>query len=94
MGTSTARLLHAASERSGGVKALADRLGITESTLAYFMADATPLPDRLLLQVVDIVLSEQQSPLVMRPAGLLDVPLSPDNGFHEGGATSGAGAAE
>jgi hypothetical protein len=89
MGTSTVRLLQAASERAGGAKALAERLGITESTLAYFMADASPLPDPLLLRVVDIVLAEGLS-----PSPLVKLPGKSENNWDDGAATSGAGAAE
>ena len=95
MSTTTARLLQAASERAGGAKALAERLGITESTLAYFMADASPLPDTLLLRVVDIVLAERSRfPPVIPPQDLQETPGSRENCFDGGSATSGAGAAE
>ena len=95
MSTTTARLLQAASERAGGAKALAERLGITESTLTGYMADGTPLPDPLLLRVVDIVLAERSRfPLVIPPQDLQETPGSHENGFDGGSATPGAGAAE
>ena len=55
------RLLRAASDRVGGVRALADRLGITVTLLSRFLADTRELPDLLLLRAVDIILAEGES---------------------------------
>jgi hypothetical protein len=63
MSASTVRLLQAASELAGGRKALADRLGISETLLSKFMADSLELPDPLLLRAVDIILEDRQSRL-------------------------------
>jgi len=57
MSVSTVRLLSAAAEIVGGREALAEHLGIGERMLAKFMADLRPLPDPLLLKVVDIILA-------------------------------------
>jgi hypothetical protein len=59
----TVRLLQAASEISGGGRALAGRLGISEALLSRFMADLRELPDPLLLRAVDIILADRQARL-------------------------------
>jgi hypothetical protein len=61
MSTCTVKLLKAASEIVGGPAALADRLGIDEVLLSKFMDDIWPLPDRLLLKAVDIILADRQT---------------------------------
>ncbi|HYR33147.1 MAG TPA: hypothetical protein VEQ87_02535 [Burkholderiales bacterium] len=61
MSATTAKLLQAAAEIAGGRKALAERLGITETLLAKFMADNPALPDPLVLFAVDIILSDRKS---------------------------------
>ena len=96
MSTATAKLLLAALEKAGSTKVLADRLGITETVLAGFMADGCPLPDPLLLRVVDVVLAEQtfRYPLVKQPPPLLEEPATPENGSDEAGTAPGEGAAE
>jgi hypothetical protein len=53
------KLLEAAAEIAGGSSQLAVRLGIAQAQLAEFMRGESPLPDSLLLQVVDIVLSDR-----------------------------------
>lgn len=63
----TARLLRTASELVGGNKALAERLGVSETLLSRFIADSYELPDPLLLRAVDIILADRQSRLP--PAG-------------------------
>jgi hypothetical protein len=61
MSACTVKLLNAACEIVGGTAALADRLGLDEALLEKFMADVWPLPDRLLLKAVDIILADRQS---------------------------------
>jgi len=68
MNSTSARLLQAALEIVGTEKELARRLGIGEGLLDKLMADLHPLPDRLLLRAVDIVLEHRQpapSPLLL-----------------------------
>jgi hypothetical protein len=60
MSACTVKLLQAAAEIAGGTKALADRLGITETLLSKFLADCPELPDTLLLPAVDIILADRQ----------------------------------
>jgi hypothetical protein len=60
MSACTVKLLQAAAEIAGGTRALADRLGITETLLAKFLADSPELPDTLLLPAVDIILADRQ----------------------------------
>ncbi len=65
--STAAKLLEAALEIVGTEKELARRLGIAETLLAKFISDLHPLPDRLLLRTVDIVLEHRQcsgSPLL------------------------------
>ncbi|MGQ0545723.1 MAG: hypothetical protein ACT4P3_10365 [Betaproteobacteria bacterium] len=59
MSVTTVRLLQAAAEVAGGNKALAERLGISETLLSKFMADLVELPDPLLLRAVDIILEDR-----------------------------------
>ena len=61
MSATSVNLLVAASEIVGGKKALARRLGIGETLLSQFMADARHLPDPLLLRAVDIILADRQA---------------------------------
>jgi len=61
MSASTVKLLQAAAEIAGGSRALAERLGVTETLLLKFMADNPELPDTLLLPAVDVILEERQS---------------------------------
>lgn len=72
MSATSVRLLQAAAEIVGGDKGLADRLGISETLLAIFMADRRELPDPLLLRAVDIILTERESRprLPDRPAAI------------------------
>ena len=63
MSASTVKLLQAAAEIAGGSRALADRLGITETLLSKFLADSPELPDTLLLPAVDIILEDRESHL-------------------------------
>ena len=61
MSATTVKLLQAAAEIVGGEEALAGRLGISERMLVRFMNDSRELPDSLLVQAVDIVLSDRYS---------------------------------
>lgn len=56
-------MLKAAAGIVGGDKALAARLGISETLLSKFMADSIELPDKLLLRAADIILDDRQSRL-------------------------------
>jgi len=71
MSATTVSLLRTAAEIVGGNRALAIRLGIKEALLSKFLADRLVLPDRLLLQAVDIILAHRQSWLQVpnEPAG-------------------------
>lgn len=60
MSATTVRLLQAAAEITGGNKALAERLGVSETLLWKFMGDSLELPDPLLLRAVDIILESRQ----------------------------------
>ena len=60
MSVASVKLLRAASEVVGGNRALAERLGITETLLTKFMADTLALPDPLLLRAVDVIYAERQ----------------------------------
>jgi len=61
MSENTVKLLQAAAEMLGGEQALADRLAIDSEMLAKYMADTRPLPDLLLLKLVDMVLAEREA---------------------------------
>ena len=58
----------------GGLQSMARELGISEALLARFLQDSRPLPDRLLLRAVDLILADRQSrplptpPPVLRPS--------------------------
>ncbi|HXC41779.1 MAG TPA: hypothetical protein VN667_22820 [Burkholderiales bacterium] len=60
MSENTTKLLQAASEMLGGEHILAERLAIDAELLAKYMADTRPLPDPLLLKIVDLILVERQ----------------------------------
>jgi len=57
----TVKLLKAAAEIAGSEEALAERLGVTYAHLAMLLDDRIPLPDRLLLRAVDIILEDRQA---------------------------------
>jgi hypothetical protein len=52
------RLLEQAAARLGGVEQLAEKLGVTKRAMKLYVDGAAPLPDALLLRLVDL-LSEQ-----------------------------------
>jgi hypothetical protein len=57
----TVKLLEAAVGIAGSKRALARRLGITETLLEKFLADLHHLPDPLLLSAVDLILEDRLS---------------------------------
>ena len=61
MNSTAAKLLQAAVEIVGSESELAKHLGIGETLLNKFMLDLHPLPDRLFLRAVDIVLENRHS---------------------------------
>lgn len=61
MSTTSVRILEAACEIMGSKEALAERLGIGVFALAMYMEGRRPLPDSLLLPVVDVILADRQS---------------------------------
>ena len=65
MSAGTIKLLNTASEMVGGQQELAERLGIDEPLLATFMAGISPLPDAVLLKLVDILLENRESRRLM-----------------------------
>ena len=95
----TVQLLRAASEVVGGNSVLAERLSISETLLAKFVADMLELPDPLLLCAVDIILAERQSGISLhgRPSasagGLRSADETPQNGGRGSGATTPTGHA-
>lgn len=60
MSSTTVKLLKAAAEIAGGNRALARRLGISETLLSNFLADRRELPDPLLLGAVDVILADRE----------------------------------
>jgi hypothetical protein len=62
MGSSTKpRLLRVAIEVAGGTRALADRIGISESMLERYVAEIFSIPDALMLRIVDVILDERDN---------------------------------
>jgi DNA-binding transcriptional regulator YdaS (Cro superfamily) len=66
MYATTVKLLRAVSERVGGDKALAQRLGIDDALLASLMSGQQEMPERVLLGTVDIILESEESQRVIR----------------------------
>ena len=60
MSATTVRLLEVACEILGSDAAVAARLGIDELLLAAYKADRRPIPDRVLLAAVDIILTDRR----------------------------------
>jgi hypothetical protein len=83
MSATSVKLLQAAAEIAGGTRALAWRLGISETLLSKFMADRRELPDVLLLRAVDIVLADPTA--VRKVAGEVE-------DLQNGGRGNGAGS--
>ena len=61
MSSTPPRLLRAACQVAGGTAALSERLGVSETMLERFMAGAFPIPDRVLLAAVDLMLQERDA---------------------------------
>lgn len=67
MSSTPPRLLRAACEVAGGTAALSQLLGISETMLERFMAGTFPVPDRVLLTAVDIMLQHREARLPAPP---------------------------
>jgi len=74
MSSTPPRLLRAACQAAGGTAALAERLGISQTMLERFMAGTFPVPDRVLLVAVDVMLQEREARLPGPPP---DAPPGP-----------------
>jgi hypothetical protein len=79
MTTTSVNLLCVAAQIVGSGRALADRLGISESLLGKFMADSLELPDSLLLRAVDIILADRQRPPASSAAAVQSMAACPGN---------------
>ena len=77
MSTTSARILQTASEIVGGNEALAERLGIGLRALGMFMQNRRHLPDSLLLRVLDIILDDRQSRIVLAGQGAAEARRRP-----------------
>jgi hypothetical protein len=88
MSMTTVRLLKAAAEIVGGERTLAERLAISETLLAKFLADSRELPDALLLRAVDIILADRLSPARPAGGGLPEGPVFLQNWRRGSGAPS------
>lgn len=86
MRATATKLLHVASEIAGGTRALAERLGISETLLSKLMDGCRELPDMLMLRAVDIIIEERRS----RVAEALQ---RPENRSHGSDGTSRGGPA-
>ena len=75
MSSTPPRLLRAACQAAGGAAALSERLGISQTMLERFMAGTFPVPDRVLLAAVDLMLQEREARLPSPPPG---APAAPD----------------
>ena len=74
MSSATVRLLEAAADMAGGEHRLAERLDISPVLLRAYLEDRRALPDKMLLDVVDIVLKTMEP----RPArSRVEQPASP-----------------
>jgi hypothetical protein len=74
MSSATVRLLEAAADIAGGELRLAERLDISPVLLRAYLEDRRALPDKMLLNVVDIVLQTKEP----RPArSRVEQPASP-----------------
>jgi hypothetical protein len=69
MSSTPPRLLQAACQAAGGTAVLSKRLGISETMLERFMAGTFPVPDRVLLAAVDVMLQEREAHLPAPPPG-------------------------
>jgi hypothetical protein len=78
MSSTPPRLLQAACQAAGGTAVLSKRLGISETMLERFMAGTFPVPDRVLLGAVDVMLQERETLLPAPPPGAPPGPSSED----------------
>ena len=69
MSSTPPRLLRAACEVAGGAAALSRELGVSETMLERFMEGTFPVPDRVLLAAVDIMLLQREARLPCPPPG-------------------------
>jgi hypothetical protein len=69
MSSTPPRLLRAACQVAGGTAALSERLGVSETMLERFMAGTFPVPDRVLLGAVDVMLQERDAKVPLAPPG-------------------------
>jgi len=76
MSQTTLKLLRAAAEILGGEEALARRMDIGQILLRAYMQERRPMPDFLLLRVVDVVL-EHNKAQAARPLAANDLPPVP-----------------
>jgi hypothetical protein len=67
MSSTPPRLLRAACQVAGGAAAFSERLGISETMLERFMSGTFPVPDRVLLAAVDVMLQEREARLTAPP---------------------------
>jgi hypothetical protein len=63
------RLLEQAAARLGGVEQLAKKLGVTLRSMKLYLDGAVPLPDALLLRLVDLLSEQRGSESQSPPAG-------------------------
>ena len=52
------RLLAKAAAEQGGVEALAHRLGMSEKVMRHYIQGKDPIPDEIVLKVIDIILGD------------------------------------
>lgn len=55
-------LLARAAAQAGGVSVLASQLGLSERVLRHYIEGNEPVPDSLVLQVVDVILKRLPEP--------------------------------
>lgn len=74
--------------RLGGVEKCAARLGINASTLNHYITGTTPIPDKLALQVVDLILDDVEKANARAPERAGDAKEEPAKAAptSEGGA--------
>ena len=52
------RVLARAAAKLGGIEPLAERLGISQRLLQYYISGREPVPDSLFLRAIDIILDD------------------------------------
>jgi hypothetical protein len=70
MSTPEARrqLLEQAATRLGGLEQLAKKLGVTQRAMKLYLSGAAPLPDALLLRLIDLLSEQGQAPPAQDPS--------------------------